>query len=647
MPHLKVVALISGGKDSLFSMLHCLANGHDVVALANLHPPLASGEDAVDDLDSFMYQTIGHVVIPLYSQALELPLYRQEITGTAVNQSKSYCPSSGLTVDEQDETESLLPLLRKVKKAHPEINAVSTGAILSDYQRTRVESVALRLGLTPLSFLWQWPCLPPYSEKSLLDDMAVVGQDSRIIKVASGSMDDSFLWQNVADSRTVAKLSKAAQTFGHWGDGALLGEGGEYETLAIDGPAPLWKARIEVDASQRQPLQGEAGGLSLRILKPRLVLKDNSGTPPLHIRIPTVWDTRFEGMLEDLVSDLERDSPEEKKPAADALSLTEIIHDDDQHLHKSTIFLSAPTEKISSAADQMRSIMEVAIQRLSEHAHSVDDIVYTSIVMRDMADFPDINAVYGSFFTQPNPPARVTVACANALPVGAHVALAFTSAKSQGDSRKCLHVQSQSYWAPANIGPYSQAVTAPIDNTRSLVYVAGQIPLIPSSMVLESRIHGSSPVVYLCRQSVLALQHLDRIGQTMQVKQWAAAVAFVAARDEEELSCLERCARKLWTAYHSRDSEPYEEAHDAEFDVWHATQRSTWDLIHSTASKRFSEEKAHTRLPPIHIIRVDALPRGASIEWVSYGLTDASQEAVHIPHLQHLLSTFKDHIVGS
>jgi len=33
-----VIALVSGGKDSFFSLLHCAANGHRVVALANLHP---------------------------------------------------------------------------------------------------------------------------------------------------------------------------------------------------------------------------------------------------------------------------------------------------------------------------------------------------------------------------------------------------------------------------------------------------------------------------------------------------------------------------------------------------------------------------------------------------------------------------------
>ena len=34
----KVVALVSGGKDSCYSMLQCVAAGHEIVALANLRP---------------------------------------------------------------------------------------------------------------------------------------------------------------------------------------------------------------------------------------------------------------------------------------------------------------------------------------------------------------------------------------------------------------------------------------------------------------------------------------------------------------------------------------------------------------------------------------------------------------------------------
>ncbi len=35
---MKVIALISGGKDSTFNMMECMKHGHDIVALVNLKP---------------------------------------------------------------------------------------------------------------------------------------------------------------------------------------------------------------------------------------------------------------------------------------------------------------------------------------------------------------------------------------------------------------------------------------------------------------------------------------------------------------------------------------------------------------------------------------------------------------------------------
>lgn len=71
-----------------------------------------------------------------------------------------------------------------------------------------------------------------------------------------------------------------------------------------------------------------------------------------------------------------------------------------------------------------------------------------------MDDFARVNAVYSSFFGT-SPPSRACVALD--LPPGVRVridCLAF----AENVERQALHVQSQSYWAPANIGPYSQCI---------------------------------------------------------------------------------------------------------------------------------------------------------------------------------------------
>lgn len=54
-----------------------------------------------------------------------------------------------------DEVEDMFKLLNEVKRQIPSVTAVSSGAIASDYQRLRVESVCSRLGLVSLAYLWK------------------------------------------------------------------------------------------------------------------------------------------------------------------------------------------------------------------------------------------------------------------------------------------------------------------------------------------------------------------------------------------------------------------------------------------------------------------------------------------------------------
>lgn len=55
---MKFVSLVSGGKDSVYNTLQCLAYGHDLVALANLHPI-----EGKEEMDSFMFQCAGYEAI--------------------------------------------------------------------------------------------------------------------------------------------------------------------------------------------------------------------------------------------------------------------------------------------------------------------------------------------------------------------------------------------------------------------------------------------------------------------------------------------------------------------------------------------------------------------------------------------------------
>ncbi len=70
-----------------------------------------------DEIDSYMYQTVGQDAIEFVAQALDVPLYRKVISGSAVDLSSEYgardaTKNGGL---EGDETEDLYSLLSTVK----------------------------------------------------------------------------------------------------------------------------------------------------------------------------------------------------------------------------------------------------------------------------------------------------------------------------------------------------------------------------------------------------------------------------------------------------------------------------------------------------------------------------------------------------
>ncbi|KAJ2858641.1 hypothetical protein J3B02_000021 [Coemansia erecta] len=221
---MQVVALVSGGKDSSYNMVKCVEDGHEIVALAHIHPPTTAEKD---ELDSFMYQTVGSSGIKLIAECLSLPLYLQETQGTAITQTLDYQPT------ENDETEDLFQLLTKVKLQHPDIQGVSVGAIFSRYQANRVQNICDRLGLTMLAYLWQ------RDQKELLHEMVENGIDAVLIKVAAMGLDRQDLGKTLGQMEP--KLLMLEKKYGVH----VCGEGGEFETFTLD--SPLYKKRIVLD----------------------------------------------------------------------------------------------------------------------------------------------------------------------------------------------------------------------------------------------------------------------------------------------------------------------------------------------------------------------------------------------------------------
>ncbi|KAH7417313.1 ATP binding L-PSP endoribonuclease family protein-like protein [Cadophora sp. MPI-SDFR-AT-0126] len=633
---LQVIALISGGKDSFFSLLHCIQNGHQVVALGNLFPaPPASAIDE-RDLNSFMYQTVGHTVIPLYEQALGIPLYRQQIVGSAVQTGTSYGYA------DEDETESLVPLLKRIMAEHPTANALSTGAILSTYQRTRVESVAIRLGLTPLSYLWQYPILPPVTQISLLEDMQAIGLDARIVKVASGGLDESFLWQNVASQQVMRRVEKSMKRFGTDGDGAMLGEGGEFETLVVDGPASLFKGKIVVEEKDRRVVREGGGSAWLKILEVRVVMKDSNEVVETRCRTPHLLESSFTKILASL-DDVNKEDLSLKSRASFTKSKSNFAqHSPQPHTRevKSNKILrwtvtANQSDANESMSTQTSKIIEEIRHRLHQASLQPTNIISTVIILRSMQDFASINKVYGSLFTKPNPPSRVTISCGDLLPssISMIIHLAIHNTSASPVPRKALHVQSRSYWAPANIGPYSQAISItlpPPDNsqTTSLVSIAGQIPLIPHTMSLPQKQSQVSEQDFKL-EAILSLQHLVRIAREMHVSWLSSCVTYLPSSTASLISQRSRILSKAWKFLHqvpTNSDDDDDEADDQPRDLWEEKHFAGMEVRGASKDERAypgwvvvdtSLRVGRDVSPPFWTAEVEELPRGSAVEWAA------------------------------
>uniref|UniRef100_A0A8C5HKZ1 Diphthine--ammonia ligase n=1 Tax=Gouania willdenowi TaxID=441366 RepID=A0A8C5HKZ1_GOUWI len=441
---MKVVALISGGKDSCYNMMQCVAAGHHIVALANLRPA------HTDELDSYMYQTVGHQAIQLYADAMDLPLYRRTIQGSSQNTSRNYKETEG------DEVEDLYQLLLLVKDKEG-VDAVSVGAILSDYQRVRVENVCLRLGLQPLAYLWR------RDQESLLSEMISFGLHAMLIKVAAFGLDpEKHLGKSLADVEVY--LKQLSQKYGVH----ICGEGGEYETFTVD--CPLFKKKIVIDAAET------------------VIHSADAFAPVGYLRFTNMHTEDKEG---DVMAGA---LPHGSCPCQIAIDkMTEEVEyadqaEDNQHKftsncdlscqmgHARPPFCSSRSSKgyqwisgINGLQSQDHGIQGQTMaaftqlqSELKNRSWKMSNIILVHLYIRDMEDFVSLNTVYKKYFNS-NPPARVCVQAP--LPAGQLLLMdcllhSWTKPPEEGcyHQKEALHVQSLSHWAPANIGPYSQAL---------------------------------------------------------------------------------------------------------------------------------------------------------------------------------------------
>ncbi|XP_076442898.1 uncharacterized protein LOC143281556 [Babylonia areolata] len=585
---MKTVALISGGKDSCFNMVQCVAEGHHIVALANLQP-----QDK-DELDSYMYQTVGHQAIELYAEAMGLPLYRHVIQGTALDTGRDYIPQ------DSDEVEDLYQLLSKIQK-EMDIEAVAVGAILSDYQRVRVESVCTRLALTPLAYLWR------RQQDELLMEMVECQMEAIIIKVAAlGLMPEKHLGLSL--KQIYPHMMNMHQQYGL----NVCGEGGEYETFTLD--CPLFYKKIVVDDVETVIHSADAfapvGYLRFR----KIHLEDKGDDRTVEERVRALPLTTSQTLMATLRSEVRCASEDcASLPALHVPSVPPLTGQVPLYSGGTSDYFSVGPVVAVREGD-LNTTCHTAMEQLKGAVESLErlmsEVYAMSVYVSNMSDFASINAVYKTYFGL-NPPVRICIgAC---LPEGVVFAMdcqGWRTVRQQGEGegggsgRSTMHVQGISHWAPANIGPYSQATE--VDRR---VFVAGQIPLVPGTM----RLVTGDPAVQCClslRHTVSVLRAMCPRGRSLR----------------DVLLCV---------------------CYVTHPDVIH-TARQQWQYLFSEGESDVCVEVETGHTPIVEYVVVPSLPRAACVEWQVYSQSeDVHVEEVRVKstHSQvHTQCLYSDHM---
>ena len=203
---MRLAALFSGGKDSTFALYWAIKNNYDVKCLISLKSERS---------DSYMFQVVNIDLTKLSAEAIGIPIIFEHTSGI-----------------KEKELEDLKRAISKAQKQY-QIEGIITGALASNYQKDRVEKICKELGLKVFAPYWQ------HEQVAYLKAIVQAGFKLIFTRVAAQGFDESWLGRKL-DENAIEDLKKLNKNYKiHMGL-----EGGEGETLVIDGP--IFKKYIQI-----------------------------------------------------------------------------------------------------------------------------------------------------------------------------------------------------------------------------------------------------------------------------------------------------------------------------------------------------------------------------------------------------------------
>ena len=207
----KLGVLFSGGKDSAYAAYIMQRQNYELTCLLTMKST---------NPDSYMFHTPAINLTKLQAEAMQIPIIIQSTTG-----------------EKEKELVDLRKLLQKaIKEYH--ITGITTGAVLSTYQRDRIEQLCDELGLAVFSPLWQKD--PNQEMQELLQNNFKFCLSS----IAAEGLNETWLGREI-DQTALTELQKINKKTGITPNG----EGGEYESLVLN--CPLFKKEIKLNKTKK------------------------------------------------------------------------------------------------------------------------------------------------------------------------------------------------------------------------------------------------------------------------------------------------------------------------------------------------------------------------------------------------------------
>lgn len=206
---MKSVILYSGGKDSTMAVYHAIENDDEIYALLSMH----SRND-----ESYMFHVPDIHMVDYCGAAMEIPVIDALTDG----------------VKEEELCDLEASLMRLKTKG---VERVYSGALESTYQRSRIDAICERIGLESVSPLWQLE--PVEYMRSIVD----LGFEVIVTSVSAYGLTRDWLGRHI----THECIDELVELNNEYGIHPAF-EGGEAETLVVDGP--IFDRKIVIDEAE-------------------------------------------------------------------------------------------------------------------------------------------------------------------------------------------------------------------------------------------------------------------------------------------------------------------------------------------------------------------------------------------------------------